>query len=154
MQKINLIFIILISTFSVAFGQQELVTYSFFGNISTYEVADENLRLIEVVEKDNIKFEVKKIEGEGDNEVLVPITFNPESDNNKFKIESTASVIGIEMFIFNQWGEFVYETDRGIEGWDGHTEEGRVATGPYIYAIKLTTKYGEIKKISGCVYVE
>jgi gliding motility-associated-like protein len=80
----------------------------------------------------------------------LPNTFTPNNDgfNDKFKPIVNRFISRIEMKIFNQWGNLVYETTEPIINWDGKTENGKMVTdGTYYYTCRVffRTLEGEIE---------
>jgi gliding motility-associated-like protein len=75
--------------------------------------------------------------------VFIPNSFTPNGDgkNDVFKIYSNQAT-GMDMRIFDQWGELLYSTTNLNGGWDG-TYKGKVQpSGVYIYAIRVTLTDG------------
>jgi len=76
--------------------------------------------------------------------IFVPNAFTPNGDglNDTFGPVITGDIAGenIEMYIYNRWGEQIYEfTDLG-EGWDG-TYKGKLAnTGVYVWTLIVNGK--------------
>lgn len=72
-------------------------------------------------------------------EIFIPTIFTPNSDgrNDLFRIYG-AIITGIEMSIYNQWGQLVYQSRDLQKGWDG-THKGKIQpTGVYIFTSRLT----------------
>jgi len=71
--------------------------------------------------------------------VFIPNAFTPNHDgiNDLFKI-SSASLDLYEMLIFNIWGELIYESENGDQGWNGSVNGGNyyAETGIYNYIIR------------------
>ncbi|PKQ64318.1 hypothetical protein BZG02_05740 [Labilibaculum filiforme] len=76
--------------------------------------------------------------------IFVPNAFTPDGNgvNDTFGPSITGDIAGedIEMFIYNRWGELIYEfTDLG-QGWDG-TYKGQMAkTGVYVWVLIVNGK--------------
>ncbi|QHS63281.1 gliding motility-associated C-terminal domain-containing protein [Chitinophaga agri] len=71
-------------------------------------------------------------------EIFIPNAFTPNADgkNDYFKPEGT-SISAIDMKIFNQWGELIYQTNQ-LTGWNG-TYNGKLQpSGVYTYTIRIT----------------
>jgi len=82
-------------------------------------------------------------------EVFIPNSFSPNGDgkNEIFRAYGTG-ISGINMKVFNQWGELLYEGNDVGTGWDGK-QKGKVQPmGVYFYVmkIKLTTGTESIRK--------
>ena len=84
--------------------------------------------------------------------VFIPNVFSPNGDNiNDFFEVSTSNdeYVSIDISIFDRWGSLIY---RG-EKWDGRHENKRVATGVYMYLIKLVDNQGKELMLSNSVTV-
>lgn len=69
--------------------------------------------------------------------LLIPNAFSPNSDglNDLFRVHSTCEISDFHMFIFNRWGEELFESDNITIGWDG-TKNGTPCPGDvYVYKI-------------------
>jgi gliding motility-associated-like protein len=82
-------------------------------------------------------------------EVFIPNSFSPNGDgkNEIFRAYGTG-ISAINMKVFNQWGELLYEGNEVSTGWDGK-QKGKVQPiGVYFYVmkIKLTTGTESIRK--------
>jgi len=72
--------------------------------------------------------------------IYIPNAFTPNGDGNNdaFNIYSNAGVItGVDMKIFNQWGQLIYETNNLAKGWDGTYKGKKQPSGVYMYVIKI-----------------
>ena len=111
---------------------------------STYTVVDEGKYTLEFttfkgcVGMDSIMVSVDRYR------IFVPNAFTPDGNgvNDTFKPSITGDVADedIEMFIYNRWGELIYQfTDLG-KGWDG-TYKGEIAnTGVYVWVLIINDK--------------
>jgi gliding motility-associated-like protein len=70
--------------------------------------------------------------------VFIPNSFTPNGDgrNEYFRAYGTA-IAGINMKIFNQWGEGIYEGSDVTTGWDGKQKGKLQPMGVYFYVIKI-----------------
>ncbi|PWV45902.1 gliding motility-associated C-terminal domain-containing protein [Chitinophaga sp. S165] len=71
-------------------------------------------------------------------EIFIPNAFTPNGDgkNDNFKPEGT-TISAIDMKVFNQWGELIYQTNQ-LTGWNG-TYNGKLQpTGVYTYTVRIT----------------
>lgn len=85
----------------------------------------------------------------------VPNTFTPDADefNNVWMpIVSDVDAQDYDLFVFNRWGEIVFESHDPSIGWDG-TFNGRfVQNGTYVWKITLKSIYtDELREYSGHV---
>jgi gliding motility-associated-like protein len=72
-------------------------------------------------------------------QIFVPNIFTPNGDgrNDVFRIYGTM-IAAIELKVFNQWGELIYQTRDLQAGWNG-THNGKLQpSGVYVFAAKLT----------------
>jgi gliding motility-associated-like protein len=83
--------------------------------------------------------------------VGVPNAFSPNGDgqNDFFSIYGGAFT-DIQMKIFNNWGELIFETDKQT-GWDGRVAGAEQPAGVYIYTVYCVSEDGEQHKLSGDV---
>ena len=73
----------------------------------------------------------------------IPNAFRPESNppNNSFKpVFGPAIPLEYSMYIFNQWGQVVYETTNSDAGWDGTMNGQAMPKGVYAYTISFKLK--------------
>jgi gliding motility-associated-like protein len=75
----------------------------------------------------------------GGKDFFIPNAFTPNNDgkNDSFKPYGS-SIKSIELRVFNQWGELVYETKDKNKGWDGMFKGKAQPVGVYPYGIKVT----------------
>jgi gliding motility-associated-like protein len=81
----------------------------------------------------------KNITINGCEELQIPTVFTPNSDgmNDVFNIVGT-DITGLEMQIYNRWGQLLFETNQINEGWNGRTTAGNIAPdGTYFYIINM-----------------
>lgn len=81
----------------------------------------------------------------------VPNTFTPDGDqyNQTFKpiFYSGFDPFAFDMFIFNRWGELIWESHDVNVGWDGATRKGnKVADGTYTWKIRFKLLTNDEKK--------
>lgn len=85
---------------------------------------------------DTISYQIKV----KDELFFAPNTFTPNNDgeNDIWQIVGLNEVRSFELFIFNRWGETVYESGDIKESWDGKHNGVLVQTGEYIWKIKIS----------------
>lgn len=104
---------------------------------------------------------VKKIEVSEDFTVYFPNTFTPNGDgtNPIFNISATG-VTDFEMYIFNRWGEQIFDTHDINEGWNGvpkNYKNAMVSSNKiaqqeiYVYLVILKDNEGEVHRYIGNV---
>ncbi len=73
-----------------------------------------------------------------ENDVFIPNAFTPNNDgkNDVFKVYGSA-IREIDMKIYNQWGNFVFETKDNQLGWNGTQNGKHQPVGVYMYIIKV-----------------
>jgi gliding motility-associated-like protein len=88
----------------------------------------------------------------GDKDFFIPNAFTPNNDgkNDVFRLYGS-SIKSVELRVFNQWGELVYETKDKTKGWDG-TFKGRAQpVGVYPFGAKVTFLDGTVVTKRGTV---
>lgn len=85
-----------------------------------------------------------------DYRVMIPNAFTPEGLKNKFFRPYTRGIASMEFYIFNTWGELIYQSNSLEDlGWDG-TLNGKFApNGNYVYRGVFTSRTGEKVQKSG-----
>jgi gliding motility-associated-like protein len=83
-------------------------------------------------------------------ETYLPTMFSPNNDgvNDEFCVLGNC-VIGVEMNIFNRWGEKVFETNDPDQCWRGSHRGKPVNTGVYTYKAKIFLSNGSEIESSG-----
>ncbi len=90
----------------------------------------------------------KIIPNYSDGEVYIPTAFRPWSkinDNQRFEPHFNQN-IEYKMYIYNRWGEKIFEGNNSTKGWDGHYMGSRCISGHYVYIINV--KYENQNNIS------
>ncbi|MDP4266327.1 MAG: choice-of-anchor L domain-containing protein [Bacteroidota bacterium] len=87
--------------------------------------------------------------------IYIPNCFTPNGDgiNDIFQI-SGVGLRGLNITIFNRWGEVVFESSDIQKGWDGKVNGNKAETGVYLYKVeykdsdlKKQTRYGKVTLI-------
>ena len=82
--------------------------------------------------------------------IWIPNAFVVGGFNNTFQpVISFADFDRYEMFIFNRWGDLVYETDLIEEGWDGSAGKETLMEGVYTYFIRVQDGAGRVYERRG-----
>jgi len=81
--------------------------------------------------------------------IPIPNAFNPNSSvevNRTFKLfaNSTEQINRFHMYIYNRWGQLMYETADINEGWDGTKNGNPCNIGVYVWAIYYESEKGEV----------
>ena len=91
----------------------------------------------------------------GVSELLCPNAFSPgssEGTNDIWKV-TYSSIIDFHCWIFNRWGNQVFEFTDPSQGWDGTYHGKVVGSGVYYYVITATGSDGKKYKLSGDINV-
>ncbi len=85
-------------------------------------------------------------------EIFVPTAFTPNSDGeNDILFVRGESIQDVNMMIFNQWGEMVFQSFSKDFGWDGTVENQNAQIGNYVFLVEYTNSNGLRKTYSGHV---
>jgi gliding motility-associated-like protein len=91
-----------------------------------------------------------------ENAVFVPNTFTPNHDNlnDVFRVHTLSQCVErFGFYIFNRWGEKIFETDKLEEGWDGTYKGVPVSENIYAYLVEYTMSNHKSYSKSGHVTV-
>ena len=86
--------------------------------------------------------------------LLLPSAFSPNNDaaNDKFRAICHCPVKRYGLHIYNRWGELVFETTDGSEGWDGTFRDNAQPMGVYVYYVEYFNYCAQdMKKLIGNV---
>ena len=76
-------------------------------------------------------------------EVFIPNSFSPNGDGkNEIFRAYGMSIVSLNMKIFNQWGELLYEGNDAGTGWDGRQKGKMQPMGVYFYVMKIKLANG------------
>lgn len=91
----------------------------------------------------------------------IPNAFTPNGDgrNDYFNIELVGNVKLIKFWVFDRWGELVFNGEQGGPGWDGTFKGKPLPPGVYVYHISIQTTQaraiatgtGAVKRFNGSV---
>ena len=73
-----------------------------------------------------------------ESKLVMPNTFTPNGDghNDIFKAKEYRNLSEFHAYIFNRWGQKLYEWTDPAEGWDGTYHGSEVKTGVYFVLVK------------------
>jgi PKD repeat protein len=71
--------------------------------------------------------------------------YNPNDPSNDVFHPVFQNVIEYHLYIYNRWGELIYETEKLDEGWDGYCGSARCSEGVYIWKAQVKYVNGERK---------
>lgn len=79
----------------------------------------------------------------------VPNTFSPNHDqiNDIFKVKKHQNIVEFHAYIFNRWGQKLYDWTNIDEGWDGTYRGNDVKQGTYFVLVKARGADGETYNI-------
>lgn len=82
--------------------------------------------------------------------VMIPNAFTPNAAKNQFFKPKYRGIVSMEFYIFNNWGELIFQTN-SLEtlGWDGTLNGTAVQNGNYVYRATFITRSGEKLDRSG-----
>lgn len=84
---------------------------------------------------------------EGEHTFHIPNSFTPDNDGlNEFWGPKGENIEYLEYFIFNRWGEKIFEANSEMDSylWDGKNKSGKVyKTDSYVYRMYVRDKYGK-----------
>lgn len=92
----------------------------------------------------------------GEHAVFVPNAFTPDFDNNNDGFHPNGfgvSHIGYEFYIFDRWGEQIFETQTKFAPWYGDYKNELVPNGVYVWRLVYRDLNGRIHKATGHVNV-
>lgn len=84
--------------------------------------------------------------------IFIPNAFTPNGDgkNDIFKVYGNY-IKAIDMKIFNQWGELIYQTNNVNGGWDGSSKGVQQPIGVYVYLIQTIEQNGAVSTQRGSI---
>ena len=70
--------------------------------------------------------------------IFVPEVFTPNNDglNDTFEIKNLKNYPNCETFVYNRWGEVIFQNKGNTVAWDGTFRGERVPAGAYIYFVR------------------
>jgi len=85
-------------------------------------------------------------------DVYIPNAFTPNGDGNNdvFKVYGTV-IQSLELKIFNQWGERIFETMDVLGSWDGRHKGKLQPVGVYVYAARIKLVNGTVLDRKGSI---
>jgi gliding motility-associated-like protein len=82
--------------------------------------------------------------------IIIPNAFTPSGLKNQYFKPQFRGVSGMEFYVFNTWGELIFESNT-LEtlGWDGTLNGKNAPNGNYVYRAVFETRSGEKVEKSG-----
>ena len=88
--------------------------------------------------------------------VWVPNSFTPNGDgrNDIFKVETNLELTNFNLYIYNRWGQVVFESTDINYGWDGKYMREYVKADVYVWILTYKNKYSnQLQRQQGSVSV-
>ena len=86
--------------------------------------------------------------------VYLPNAFMPKGINNFLKpVIVFVGSDGYEFYIYNRWGQLIYQSDDPGDGWDGTYNGEYVPQGVYVYLLRFRNALNQPRQIKGNVAV-
>ncbi len=84
-----------------------------------------------------------------ESKLLMPNAFTPNGDthNDVYKAKEYQSIVEFHAYIFNRWGQKLYEWTNPAEGWDGNYNDSPVKEGVYFVVVKARGADGIVYNI-------
>jgi gliding motility-associated-like protein len=86
--------------------------------------------------------------------VWIPDVFTPDGagpgKNNTFNV-TASNFKGINVTVYNRWGEKLYETNDINKGWDGMANGQECQSGVYVYHVEVTSFEDKVYKFDGTI---
>lgn len=80
----------------------------------------------------------------------VPTAFSPNNDgNNDFLFVYGGQIQSLSFDIYDRWGVNVFSTTSQDDGWDGTFNGKNVASGVYVYRLRVTFDDGDVDNMKG-----
>lgn len=107
--------------------------------------ADFNYSLLATSEygcKNNDAMQVKVVAG-----IFIPNAFTPNNDgkNDNWRIPFLDPLLGASVNVYNRYGQVVYHVEGSTVNWDGMYNGLPQPTGAYVYNIRFTSGYPDMK---------
>ena len=81
--------------------------------------------------------------------LIIPNAFSPNHDeiNDVFKVKSHQNIVEFHAYIFNRWGQKLFEWTKLEDGWDGTYRGKDVKQGTYFVLVKARGADGQTYNI-------
>ncbi|MEP2130701.1 MAG: PKD domain-containing protein, partial [Algoriphagus sp.] len=75
--------------------------------------------------------------------LIMPNAFTPDGLKNQFYKPKHRGLASLEFYVFNTWGELIYQSDSLEDlGWDGTVKGTPAPNGNYVYKVNYSTRSG------------
>ena len=80
--------------------------------------------------------------------LFIPNAFTPNSDglNDCYHIRTQGNYEFYELYIYNRWGQAVFESGNPMDCWNGNYKGEPVPVGTYFYYLRAISECGEVFK--------
>lgn len=83
------------------------------------------------------------VEVKDDYLLMMPNAFTPDGNKNQFYKPAHRGIASIDFYVFNTWGELIYNSNSlEDQGWDGNVNGKKAPNGNYVYKVKYQTRSG------------
>lgn len=84
--------------------------------------------------------------------IFVPNAFTPNGDGkNDIEYVYGASINSIKFYVYNQWGQLIFQSTSMSYGWDGTYKGNKQPVGVYVYYLEAVMKDGTTVKKKGTI---
>ncbi len=85
-------------------------------------------------------------------DLFVPNAFTPNGDGkNDILFVKGTTIKSMQLLIFNQWGEKIFESVKQEQGWDGSVGGKAQPVGVYVYILKVGHNNGKTQQLKGSI---
>ena len=83
--------------------------------------------------------------------INIPNVFTPNGDgiNDLWEVKTSSNFTGIQLHIFNRWGNELFYTEKKDTGWNGTVNGKAASEGVYFYKVSLTDEKQQITHYNG-----
>ena len=81
--------------------------------------------------------------------LYIPNAFTPTGDglNECFKAVYNCDFEDFRLYIYNRWGQLIYETQNPADCWDGKYKNSLAEAGVYVYLLEYKSIYNSEKEV-------
>lgn len=114
---------------------------------SVYAMNDITYQLI-VISKNNCGSSIDTVAVKLYNDIYIPNVFTPDNNgiNDTWNIPALNAFPQFELWVYNRYGQLVYQSGRQNIPWDGNYKNTPMPAGTYTYIIQLNNKTNDILK--------
>jgi len=118
------------------------------GTYNVRLIAENEVGCIDTLTKEQIiKYDLPAV-------IYIPNAFTPNDDGkNDILYVRGEGIEDLEFYVYNQWGELVFQTNDQNEGWDGRFKNKPASNCSYTYLVKAKMDTGDQEVRSGLVSI-